>query len=580
MANCSDRGSAQEELQSLLQVQGGICSPRGLVDQNGCLYAEEADPWVLVECFRPCRFVVLDLRVPEGYRGDLFSVYYSVASDPGFSERRAVRLETSGKVFLTQVLMFAEEVDSVRLDPTEREGDTGIASLRVCVTSEEKEVVPFLCGGGLSDAPRCLVVTHDLTKTGAPLLARRITEELTRQGVQAAALCVEQGRGELAADYWARGLPLLDIDILRVVTDEGASAPEELSDRAILSLFLAAGYDCAVLNTVVSAQHSASFKQAGMRVVSLIHETRETLVVHAMDDMPKKAAAGSDTLVFPARSVRDGFLELANDVPGSVCIRPQGVYLSDDCADDEAARVLLEGLGISRSSILVLGSGTPELRKGYDLFVAEAVLLRELMPQSDIHFIWTGQSQRDAMSHEYLDRLEMQVESSVITGRFHRLEFLNAPVYSSLLNRADVFWCTSRDDTFPSVVLEAMQRTVPVVAYAKTGGVDVMLAEDRGWLIDRFAFYAFAECTRALLLERNEEAEGRLVCAKKWVHDELKFNDYVEWLRVLTRQENVPAPEEPPVSLVEKLVAEPVSEDALAEEQMPLKKKKKLFFFK
>lgn len=574
---CAEEGPIPS-LDSLIRVSGGSVATRGLVNRDGFLHAVEADPWLLVDCDNPSCFAVIEMRFPEGYEADGLVVYYSLASDPGFSEERTVRIAPVGGVFLTRVLSFAEPVVSLRLDPGEKASSTGITLLRICVDEAGGGVVPFLCGRAGGDR-RCLVVTHDLTKTGAPLLARRIAEELASEGVCVAALCVRQGDGDLARDYWAMGLPLLELDSFVPVADDGA-APSAI--QPLLSLFIGAGYEASILNTVVSARLSSSFKSVGMRVVSLIHETRETMVIHGMEDMAFGAAEGSDALVFPAESVRDGFMRLVSDVPGAVHVRPQGVYLSDACVDDDAAQELLANLGVGDGSFLVLGSGTPEMRKGFDLFVAEALLLKDLMPEADLHFVWTGQSQKDGPSREYLCRLENQVEKSAAAKCFHLLEFLDAPVYSSLLNRADVFWCTSRDDTFPSVVLEAMQRCVPVVAYADTGGVDVMLAEGRGLLVEGFSPGRFAECTRDTLLATEGELQASLDRARAWILDELRFDEYVRWVGSLTAYEAIPVPEAPPVPEADEPQNEAIvrEDDLSSDETLKSKKKRSWPFFK
>ena len=71
------------------------------------------------------------------------------------------------------------------------------------------------------------------------------------------------------------------------------------------------------------------------------------------------------------------------------------------------------------------------------------------------------------------------------------------------LRHADVFWLTSREDPFPSVVLEAMKYEIPVVAFKNSGGVNTMLDEGRGNLISEFDVEEMAKVTKQLLSEKT-----------------------------------------------------------------------------
>ena len=49
---------------------------------------------------------------------------------------------------------------------------------------------------------------------------------------------------------------------------------------------------------------------------------------------------------------------------------------------------------------------------------------------------------------------------------------------------ADAFFLSSREDPFPSVVLEAMSAGLPVVGLSGASGVEELVSE-HGWLVDR-----------------------------------------------------------------------------------------------
>lgn len=560
-----DLNAGETKVADALRVQGCDAEVHRLSVRDGGLSADAADPQIVLSRSRPWRALGLDVHMPEGYEGDGFTIYYSLASAPGFSEERALRVELEGKRFLTRVWEFDEPVDAIRVDVTEQAGPAGIAILSLVASDRLEEVIHALLDDSETrgEAPGVAVVTHDLSKTGAPLLARRIAEEMIAQGRRTIVVCTSQGSGDIAPAYWEASIPLYELETCWEVDDEGIRpAPQRF-----LGALKTAGFDSVLLNTVVSAQYAEDFKRAGIRTVSLIHETRETLEIHGMNMLPSRAAAFSDRLVFPAQGVLDGFLAMAPDVPGETLVRPQGVYLSEDRLDEGALASLLSGLGVSENAKIILGSGTPDLRKGYDLFVSAAIALKDLMPDEDLQFVWTGYAENHAYGFEYLKRLELQITRSAAANCFHRLGFLDASLYSSLLSRSSVFWCTSRDDTFPSVVLEAMHRGVPAAAFAGTGGVDVMLADGRGALIEGSSILRLAEATRGIL---RGEAVDYAVKARAWVVENLKFSDYVSWLLGLCALDPVVEPPEPELELGSELESRPrltrVSDDGLDRE--------------
>lgn len=508
-----------------LRVQGCDSEVHRLSMRGDGLLADAVDPQIVLSRPHPWRALGLDMRMPEGYTGDGLVIYYSLASAPGFTEEQTLRIDLGNKRFLTRVWEFDEPVDAIRVDVTEQAGPTGISALSLTVEDNLDAAFCVLFGEG--DEPKrnsgVIVVTHDLSKTGAPLLARRIAEEMISQGHRAIVVCINQGGGDIAPAYWDAFIPLYELEMCFEVTD-GDVLPVPWR---LLRALRAVGFDAALLNTVISAQYAEIFKRAGMKTVSLIHETRETLEIHGMDALPQKAASFSDRLVFPAQCVLDGFLEMVPATSGEVLVRPQGVYLSEDRFDENALTSLFSELGISEKAKIVLGSGTPDLRKGYDLFVSAAITLKDLMPDEDLRFIWTGYAENHTYGFEYLKRLELQVARSSAADCFCRLGFLDAALYSSLLSRSSVFWCTSRDDTFPSVVLEAMHRGVPAAAFAGTGGVDVMLSDGRGALVEGFSVLGLADVTRSIL---RREASGCTERARRWVTENLEFPAYVSWL--------------------------------------------------
>jgi hypothetical protein len=91
---------------------------------------------------------------------------------------------------------------------------------------------------------------------------------------------------------------------------------------------------------------------------------------------------------------------------------------------------------------------------------------------------------------------------------------------------ADVYALTSREDPFPSVVLESLAVGLPVVAFAGTGGAEQILSRGCGVLVPQVKAHAFAVAVDALLNDRDTLAtygrEGRRI-----IEQEFSFRRYV-----------------------------------------------------
>ncbi|MCQ9301988.1 glycosyltransferase family 4 protein, partial [Staphylococcus hyicus] len=105
--------------------------------------------------------------------------------------------------------------------------------------------------------------------------------------------------------------------------------------------------------------------------------------------------------------------------------------------------------------------GYADARKGVDL-LAEA-FTSAFAQRPDVHVVWVGHREEAAC-----EAAEKVLRSHGMLERFHfaGLDFDTDDYYAG----ADIYALASREDPFPSVVLEALSVELPVVAFAGTGG--------------------------------------------------------------------------------------------------------------
>ena len=498
----------------------------GLVSDCFGLIAETADPWILVHAPTPVSYlrIHLDLDMSRYQQGDCLNIYYCTdLSTSTFSEDQLVSIQLV-QLEENALVSLPLKVRELRFDLTERSGLLPITSLLASGYPSAEGLFASLAKQ--SDAQGLLVVTHELSNTGAPILASKIACALPLHGKSALALYVsDNGKEGIEASFDQSSVPLLPLFISDIIIGPEEADRDELCLRFLREL-RRQGFTSAILNTVISGSYARLFKSAGIAVTTLIHETAETISIHGWEQLAQKAGMFSDNLVFPCEAVRAGFNEIVDSPHGTEHVHPQGIYLDDTQPDDEAGHTALAEMGIHDDDILVLGSGTIELRKGTDLFVSSATsLIRSWHDVShDLRILWVGEGRAEDVGW-----LKFQLSNSAARESVVISPFLNPSIYKSILRRANLFWSTSRSDTFPSVVLEAMNEGVPVVAFRGAGGVDDMLASGRGVLVDDYSSEDMAQETLRLLSD-FETTRSMTDLARSWVRDNLDFSKYVDYL--------------------------------------------------
>ena len=192
-------------------------------------------------------------------------------------------------------------------------------------------------------------------------------------------------------------------------------------------------------------------------------------------------------------------------------MRPQGLYKELEQPPDARMR-LRRRLGIDADSRIVLNVGFGDLRKGIDTFVHVAKLAAARA--DDLHFVWVGNLHRDA------ERWFSADVGGAVRDRIHFVPYEDdvAEFYFG----ADAFFLSSREDPFPSVVLEAMTAGLPVVGLAGASGTEELIAE-HGRLVDRDdlagVVIALDEATR-------EDDERARAARASVVAEQFRYDDY------------------------------------------------------
>ncbi|PPD16075.1 MAG: lipopolysaccharide biosynthesis protein [Methylobacterium sp.] len=245
-----------------------------------------------------------------------------------------------------------------------------------------------------------------------------------------------------------------------------AGGRQDLADKVIW--FRDQGIRHALCNTSATGAAAAALKAAGLRVMLLVHEMPRLLQEKQLEAVARNGITHADLVVFPNEVVRGSLLEALGIGPSDRhVIRPQGLYTIFE-PDQEEGDALRRELGLGPRDHLVVSVGYGDMRKGFDLFFQ--TWRRMEAEGTRVHFAWVG-----ALDPQLRQWMERELAEGIATGRFHLPGYRENVV--PWLSAADAFLLTSREDPFPTVILEAMAADLPVFAFEGTGGAPELLQQ-------------------------------------------------------------------------------------------------------
>jgi glycosyltransferase involved in cell wall biosynthesis len=234
------------------------------------------------------------------------------------------------------------------------------------------------------ERPTVLVLIHEASRTGAPILGWNIARELCGK-VNVVAILMREGQLEKAFDEVAHavvgpvGHELFD-------PVEAANLARRLTET-YRPLYV-------IANSVETRSLVPELTREAVPVVALVHEFSSRTPVGSLRILYERAAK----IVFPAEIVRRAseidypFLRLrpTHVLPQGPSQVPRSHSLMDDRNRSDAKRKLRDRLRPdgAEDDIVVVGMGYVEWRKGIDLFISAATAVLGREPKPHLRFIW------------------------------------------------------------------------------------------------------------------------------------------------------------------------------------------------
>ncbi|MEI6561180.1 MAG: rhamnan synthesis F family protein [Verrucomicrobiota bacterium] len=380
-----------------------------------------------------------------------------------------------------------------------------------------------------------LLVTHEMSRSGAPILLLNIAKAL-RTPWNVLILTLKSGGLEYAFTAGS--------DVLI-----GNAIPREhmRCERFLTQLFrnIASHHPIhfAIVNSIVSNSVLKPLWENDIPSIHLIHEFASCNPPYSRY---RHSAVYSSLQIFPAELVRKDAILASHEIQiGQSLVLPQGKSDAPGntgrpeqvAAEKERIRDTFRPVGFPKETVVIVGMGKVEIRKGVDLFVATAKRVAELQPETPFRFVWIGRGYDPEKDLGYSVYLADQIKRSGLKERFTMMDAVAE--IEEAYQQSDILFLSSRLDPLPLVSQDSMAHGKPVVCFENTTGIAEYLEEDPDaacGIIPYLDVEQAAQRIRRLIDDgerRKQVGEGcRRLIAKRF-----DFGKYVERLHCLGMEE-------------------------------------------
>lgn len=358
------------------------------------------------------------------------------------------------------------------------------------------------------------LITHNLGLEGAPLFLFEFARHLAASGTRL--LVISADNGPLAAEYARLGATVQIVDIAPLqqakTTRQLAGAIDRLAREVHLD-----GCELVVANTLSAYWGVHLARRAGRPSLFQIHESTTPATFYLGHMAPATLPLIEETFRL---ATHVSFLTEATRVyyrpwlgPANHSINPGWIDVPaiDRYLTANPREALRRNLGLDPQTKLVINVGAVCDRKGQHIFSRGVDLLWRQAPAlaETCRFLMVGG--RATLYDRDMQRLLAQLNRP-------NLQIIPAtPAPLAYYGAADLFVCSSYEESFPRVIMEAMACHVPILSTAVHGIRDLLTSGTHGWLIPPGHSQAMAEGLQHVLshpeltVEMARRARARVV---------------------------------------------------------------------
>ena len=368
---------------------------------------------------------------------------------------------------------------------------------------------------------RVLVVTHNLNFEGAPWFIFELARHLAEQPHTSVQVVSPQD-GPMRDVFVRAGLPVTVVDVGPAMRAKSAAEFDAALPTAAAALPWAAT-DLVIANTMVSFWAIHAARAAGKPSLLYVHESSPVRRFFELDysaalfPVIEAAFRSATRVVFTADSSRRVFESLGDR--NNFTLLPSWVDAEriDRFAHTQANADLRRKHGLEADAVLVVNIGSVCERKGQHVFIQAVDLLKAELartyPGRRIQFLMVG-----ARPGLFLETLQEEI-ARLGVGDLMKFTPETGEIFDYYAV-ADVFVCTSFEESFPRVLLESAAFGRLIVS-TNVNGIAEMIGPDEAWLMPPGDRYRLAEALKLALAahfagDRTRPDKARATVLRKY----------------------------------------------------------------
>lgn len=342
-----------------------------------------------------------------------------------------------------------------------------------------------------------LFISHDATRTGAPILLLNLIGLLQKSGQYKVRVVVKNGEGDLLDQFSRLGDMLVwrqrkPTSVLQRLKDKlGVSREQVEHNKKAIQGWIDES-EVVVSNTITNGDLLRAFNFNKPRLVACyVHELGIAAQFYTNPQDLNAVLAICRRFLSPSEAVAD-FLQTQFAVESN-SIRKLAYFIPGGAKD---VSVSTHG-----QNALVVGiAGTLDWRKGADVLTIIVSRFFRKYPSSDVVFRWKGASLESVEYRRIMYELEK-------VGLLSRVELeASSGNMDAFYHSIDVLLLCSKEDPYPLVVLEAAAASKPIICFQSAGGAPEFVGNDAG---DSIAYLDIESMVDALYQHLIDRASSR-----------------------------------------------------------------------
>lgn len=342
---------------------------------------------------------------------------------------------------------------------------------------------------------RLLFISHDASRTGAPIVLLQLIEWLKRENNLEIDVFLGSG-GELEKNFLnaskhmfvfpkkrIKNPRLIELIVKKIINRLKVNNPlKQLGKKLAKNK-----YDLIYANSIASSDVLKWLMiYVNSPLILHVHELENAIQYYCNPESFQQIKSKVNIFLSVSDIVSQN-LKINHGIPDSkINLVPGFIPFVNQKVRKKRIEILSE-LNLPENSFIIGGSGTIDWRKGCDLFVQVArFFFQKIGKECPCYFIWIGGKEKQNEIHF----MRYDVDQLGLSGKVFFPGSFSNPF--NHFNAFDLFLMTSREDPFPLVCLETAQLGKPIICFDKGVGSTEFIDEQVGSVVPYMDTHAMA----------------------------------------------------------------------------------------